>query len=867
MLLLIPVVLLRAADQRLLPGHVPAVMKSGNVLPLGRVPATNQLRLALSLPLRHTDELTNLLADLYRPGSPEYHHYLKPREFDARFGPTPAEYATVLAFAKTSGLTITTTHSNRRLVDVTGRVADVERALHLQLYRYRQPTAPRAFFAPDAEPTVDARIPLLHVSGLDNYAPPKSNAHFGPAAAASRVSPSGGSSPLGNYMGNDFRQAYAPGTPLTGTGQNVGLLEFDGFDPTDVTNYANTIGLTNNIPSQVIVPVDGGVRYTGSGVGEVTLDIEMVLAMSPGVSNIYVYEALNGAPWVDLLSQMADDDLAAQLSCSWTGGDPDPAAEQVFEQMAAQGQSFFSATGDSGAFAGVPPFPAASPNVTEVGGTFLATDTNGNYLAETAWTTWNQGGDLSSGGGVCPGVPIPIWQLGLDMTTNGGSTLCRNAPDVALTADDVYVFVGGQGNTAYGTSCAAPLWAGFMALVNQQAAQLGEPPAGFLNPALYSLCRGTNYAAILHDITDGNNTNDDSPASYFAAPGFDLCTGWGTPTGTNLINALTTPDALGVLPPVELTLNGLVGGPFSQTNWILTLTNAGPVPLDWCLAGTPAWLAISATNGTLPAQCSTNLLLQPINPSAWPPVSCSALLTLTNLALSTMQNILVQIQIGQSLLQNGGFETGDFTGWTLAGDGAPFNFVTTDINYPGVVHSGYFGAYLGENGYPATLSQTLPTLPGQQYLVSCWLSDPDPGSGQTFNATWDGTNLITLTNPPAFAWTNYQFVATAADANVQLQFAVESDSGYFGLDDVSVTPVPPLAFMSYGYGNSTNGFAVAWPSLAGLNYVVQYTTNLALGLWQDLCPIVATTNVTSCVDTNAGGDGQRFYQLMLAPSN
>jgi hypothetical protein len=102
---------------------------------------------------------------------------------------------------------------------------------------------------------------------------------------------------------------------------------------------------------------------------------------------------------------------------------------------------------------------------------------------------------------------------------------------------------------------------------------------------------------------------------------------------------------------------------------------------------------------------------------------------------------------------------------------------------------------------------------------------------------------------------------------VQLQFAVESDSGYFGLDDVSVTPVPPLAFMSYGYGSSTNGFAVAWPSLAGLNYVVQYTTNLALGLWQDLCPIVATTNVTSCVDTNAGGDGQRFYQLMLAPSN
>ena len=213
--------------------------------------------------------------------------------------------------------------------------------------------------------------------------------------------------------------------------------------------------------------------------------------------------------------------------------------------MAAQGQSFFNASGDTGAFTNAVVFPCASPNITQVGGTSLVTDTNGDYLSESVW---NQGGGLASGGGIALSVEIPVWQMGLDLTAHGGSTLWRNVPDVALTAEDVYVFVDGRRRSAAGTSCAAPLWAAFTALVNQQAAQLGQPTVGFLNPALYALCRGTNYRAIFHDITSGNNTNPYSPTNFNATPGFDLCTGWGTPAGTNLINALTTPDPLGILP-------------------------------------------------------------------------------------------------------------------------------------------------------------------------------------------------------------------------------------------------------------------------------------------------------------------------------
>ena len=871
LLLQIPAMLLSAADKRLALDHVPAWVAHGNLTPLGRLTATNQLRLALDLPLRNAAGLTNLLAAIYNPASPQYHHYLTPKEFAARFGPTSADVAAVVDFARTNGLTVTAIHPNGLLVDVTGKVAEVERALHVKLYSFRHPTEPRNFFAPDTEPTVAARLPLFQVSGLDNFSRPHPNVIWHPAVPSHRAMPNGGSSPYGTYMGNDFRNAYVPGTPLTGAGQSVGLLQFDGFYPQDITNYANIIGLTNNVPQVVVTPVDGGDPYPGAGSVEVALDIEMVLSMSPGVSNIFVYEAPAQTPWVDILGQMADDDLAAQLSTSWSGGGPDPASEQIFLQMAAQGQTFFCAAGDTGAFTGVVPFPCASPNVTEVGGTFLATDTNGNYVAEV---TWNWGGGVAGSGGVCPGVEIPTWQLGLDMTTNGGSTVCRNIPDVALTADDVYVIANNQDGLAAGTSCAAPLWAGLTALINQQAALLGQPPVGFLNPAIYALCRGTNYSALFHDITMGNNTNNLSPTNFYAAPGFDLCTGWGTPAGTNLINALTTPDSLGILPSAECSASGLVGGPYTQTNWTITLTNSGAAPLSWSLGCVPAWLTVSAGCGVLAGNGSTNLNIQLANPNGWPSGDYYTVLSVTNVALSSVQNITVEVDASQSIVQNGGFETGDFTGWTLMGDAAigptVCNAVAADgelSNFPQVAHTGYFGAFLRQIGYAATLSQTLVTITGQQYLVSYWLLNPEAYSVETFDVSWNGASVtnLALENPPAFDWTNFQFVVTAADTNCTLQFAAESDVSGFALDDVSVTPVP-LAIADYYV--STNGFQFDWPARTGLNYLVQYKTNLTQADWQDLCTCTAWTNVASFLDTNVtDACCQRYYRLMLAPSN
>ena len=643
LLLQIPVLPLCAAEKRLTPGHVPAAVARGNLAPLGRVPGTNRMHLALGLPLRNAEALTNLLAAIYQPASAEFHRYLTPKEFAARFGPTPADYAAVIRFAQTNGLTVTATHPNRLLVDVTGKVSDVERALHVRLNSFRHPQENRNFFAPDTEPTVAATVPVFHVSGLDDFSRPHPNLHWRPITATAKATPQGGSGPNGTFMGDDFRQGYVPGTPLTGAGQNVGLLEFEGFYASDITNYANMIGLTN-LPQLVSVPVDGGPDFSDpNGIIEVALDLEMVLALSPGVLNICVYEAPNTSPWVDLLSRMANDNVANQLSCSWSGGNPDPAAEQIFQQMAVQGQSFFNATGDTDAFNGAIPFPSESPNITEVGGTFLVTDINGNYSAESVW---NRGGDVGGSGGISPAVAIPVWQLGLDMTTNHGSTYFRNIPDVALTADNVYVFAFNQGGGVGGTSCAAPLWAAFTALINQQAAQLGQPPVGFLNPALYALCRGTNYATTFHDITTGNNTNTNSPLNFFAVPGFDLCTGWGTPAGTNLINALTMPDNLGVMPPTSFAASGLVGGPFTPTNWSVVLTNSGADSLAWSLGDALAWLTISTSNGTLAAHGTTNITLQLVNANGLSAGSYLAALLVTNQSLSHVHAVEVQLDIG-----------------------------------------------------------------------------------------------------------------------------------------------------------------------------------------------------------------------------
>jgi subtilase family serine protease len=285
----------------------------------------------------------------------------------------------------------------------------------------------------------------------------------------------------------------------------------------------------------------------GGGNGEVALDIEMVISMAPDLNEVFVVEGTNG---VDAMEILADPPtgypLANQISSSWGGGWENSDSTQLME-MAAQGQAFFYASGDTDAPTnGVQSSPPDANYMTMVGGTELSM--NGVGASWQSETVWNTGASSGSSGYVQTALSIPIYQHQVNTTANGGSSTDRNVPDVAMCADNVEVVdtdlftnappkPGGIGRSQ-GTSAAAPLWAAFTALANQQAAAQGKPAIGFLNPTLYNIAAGPSYASCFHDITNGNNINTYSSGLYTAGPGYDNCTGLGSPNSLNMINAL-----------------------------------------------------------------------------------------------------------------------------------------------------------------------------------------------------------------------------------------------------------------------------------------------------------------------------------------
>jgi hypothetical protein len=879
--------------------HLHVLDEVAHLQPLGKPAADRRLNLAISLPLRNRAELDELIRQIYDPSSTNYHRYLTPEQFAEKFGPTESDYQQVIAFARANGLTVTAQHPNRTVLDVAAPVAIVEKTFHVTLRTYQHPREKRTFFAPDTDPSLDLAVPILHVSGLDDFSLPH------PASllkSAAQITPNGTGSAGGAYAGNDFRAAYVPGTALTGAGQTVALLQFDGYYTNDIAAYESSNGLPNVPLTNVLIDGFNGIPTTGANTGnpEVSLDIEMVVSMAPGVSGIILYEAPNPSPWIDILNRMVTDNLAKQISSSWSGGSPDAASEQAFVQMAAQGQSFFCASGDSDAFTGAINFPTESTNITLVGGTTLTTSgPAGAYVSETAWN-WglHNGSYVGSSGGISVTYPLPTYQQGISMTANQGSTTMRNIPDVALTGDNVYVAYGNGGNGIFGgTSCAAPLWAGFTALINQQAAAASLPPVGFINPAIYEIGRQSTYAADFNDVVTGNNFWPNSPTNFPAVPGYDLCTGWGTP-GTNLINALVRPDTFIITPDSGFNVIEAPNGAFNLTSQNFSLTNAGAVPLTWSINNTSTWLNVSSSSGTIAAGAASSLaaslntvasnftagtytaslwfsnvtsgvvhsrlftltvddplVVLPtnnfsfiglaggpfapasqsiiltnerggalnwgiINTSTWFNVSpasgslssgaqtnvtltltpavtnlangiYSATLLVTNTTSQFVQAVTVSLFVGSSV-QNGGFETGDFTDWTLNGDASDFNFVDNGSVVTSIApHSGTYFAALGEDGFVATLSQTLPTIAGQKYLISLWQNNPLAGSSRSpneFSVAWNGSSLFDKTNMAQINWTNLQFIVKATAASTVLQIGGRDDKYYLGLDDVTVTP-------------------------------------------------------------------------------
>ena len=516
-----------AGEHRMLASCLPRVVATREAAVLGAARPQQELQLEIQLPLRNQPQLTQLLRELYDPNSPTFHHYLSVSAFTERFGPTTTDYQKVVAWAKSKGFNVTATTPNRRLVAVEGNVDTVNRAFSVSVNNYRHPTEGRTFYSPDREPTlVGLAVPILQVIGLNNYSLPHPMLKRGvPALAA-------GSGPSGEYLPKDMRAAYYGNGPLNGTGQTIGILSFDGYLASDVQLYYSKTGMTSNVPIKnvLVAGFDGACTSTGSSTsstcddGEQVLDIVNAIGMAPGILQVLFYEGSNDT---QILNQMATDNAAKVLSSSWGWNPADAASDDpIFQEFAAQGQTFVTASGDNGTYdSATYAFPGVDPYVTEVGGTDLTTSgPAGNWSAETAWS--------QSGGGNVTGTPIPTWQQlpGVINSINQGSTSLRNSPDVAAEANfDNPTVINGSLVTGYGgTSFATPRWAGFLALVNQQSVANGHGTLGFINPAIYSLGTSSSNSSAFHDITSGSNPPTSGTGSGFSAvPGYDLVTGWG----------------------------------------------------------------------------------------------------------------------------------------------------------------------------------------------------------------------------------------------------------------------------------------------------------------------------------------------------
>jgi hypothetical protein len=858
------------SESRRLTGHIQSEVSG--LTPLGRLSGETRLNLALGLPWRNRSALTSLLAQLYDPTSPLFRQYLSAEEFDRRFDPTEEAYQMVIAFVQTNGFVVTGQWPGHLILDVNASVADIERTFHVVMRTYRHPVESREFHAPDVEPSVEAAIPILDIVGLNTYWLPRpKNLHVRPLRQASNRKPEDGSGPNGLYMGNDFRYAYVPGVSLSGAGQILGLFEFDGYYPTDITGYEGQAGLPN-VPLQKVL-LDGfdGTPTTGtnSGNSEVALDIEMAIAMAPGLSKVVVYEAGPYGIANHILAAMATNTAMKQISCSWTfGSNPTATTEQLFQRFAAQGQSFFAAVGDNGAYSGMIPAPDDDPNITIVGGTALATTgPGGSWVAET---TWNGSGGIATGGGISATYSIPSWQTGIDFTENGGSTQMRNIPDVSIVADNILIVAdNGQLEGTGGTSISAPLWAGFTALANQLAASQGGASVGFINPAIYALGKSPYAADWFNDITTGNNTNGNT-TQFFAVPGFDLCTGWGTPAGNSLLIALASPDPLLISPGRGFVANGPTGGPFDSPTQVFTITNSSGQSINWSVGSIPSWLTASTDSGSL-APGSTATLALSLNEAAnnlGPGVN-SALVWFTNLTSGVAQNRQFTLLTSQDLVQNGGFEAADFSWWNLAGDNAEYYSFADDGTYSSLTpHSGTEFAALGQSNSVAYLSQTVPTLSGQLYLLSLWLTSPSAdNTPNEFLVQWitNGTpnTLFDQVDLGAFDWTNLQFLATASGGNTTLNVGFRNDPGYFGLDDVSVVPIALPQIQKLQRSGAT--FSFSWNTTPGLVYQVQYRADLVQGTWLNMGnPVTATTSSLSRSDV-VSFNSERFYRVGILP--
>jgi hypothetical protein len=337
---------------------------------------------------------------------------------------------------------------------------------------------------------------------------------------------------------------------------------------------------------------------------------------------------------------------------------------------------------------------------------------------------------------------------------------------------------------------------------------------------------------------------------------------WASHAAQRIPVTLQVKQPMAVSPAQGFTAVGPVGGPFTPSSQSFVLSNASASSLRWNLANSASWLTASTSSGTIPAGGQVTVTLAVSASSK----ALHAAIYNTSVSFSDTAGVVVAVpftlSIGQPLVQNGGFETGSFRGWTQSGNTAYTSVVLGNSAY---VHSGVYGAQLGPSGSPGYLSQTITTVAGQTYKLSLWLRNASGSAPNWFQVQWNGATVFEQANLTATAWTNVQMLVTAGGASSVLQLGFQDDPKYLGLDDVSLTPATSSSIKTTASRGSD--FQLVWNTTAGVEYQLQYKTNLSQPDWINSGAAVTAKSATlTLTDTNAlQFFPQRFYRMLALP--
>jgi kumamolisin len=431
------------------------------------------------------------------------------------------------------GVSVTSVHAPSRRVKVAGTLGDLSAAFGTSVrmaragHRYRT----GSLYLPAALAGV-----VTAVLGLDNR--PTARAHFRPAAAAGAGT---------SYTPNQVASIYGFPAGTDGTGQIIALVELGGgFETSDLTSYFGGLGIP--VPSVTAVSVDGTVNEPGSDPTgadvEVALDIQVAGAAAPGATQLVYFAPNSDQGFVDSVSDASHATPApVVISISWGQSEDSWTAQgrtsldDAIADACALGITVCVAAGDNGSSDGVTDgqphvdFPASSPHALACGGTSLVATAAGVISSETVWNDGSGGG--AGGGGVSDAFPVPSWQATAGVPVSAGTSHAagRGVPDVAGNADPetgYQIMADGQPQVVGGTSAVAPLWAALIA----RLAEASGTRFGLIQTALYTGVQPGVDVAGFNDIVSGSN------GAYSAGPGWDACTGLGSPVGATLLTQL-----------------------------------------------------------------------------------------------------------------------------------------------------------------------------------------------------------------------------------------------------------------------------------------------------------------------------------------